>query len=144
MGLSWSDLRALNGSRRKGFEEVCAQLAQLETPAGAEFVRKGSPDAGVECFCKLEDGGEWGWQAKFFRESLGDGQWRQIDRSVKRALLIRDWSGISCVSRVIVLTAAGQALRLRCRSGRNASPLGRAGRRNVGWRSSLCGGAHLS
>lgn len=86
MGLSWSDLRALDGSRRKGFEELCAQLARLETPAGAEFFRKGSPDSGVECFCKFEDGGESGWQAKFFREPLGNGQWRQIDRSVKAAL----------------------------------------------------------
>ena len=61
-------------------------MAQLETPAGAEIVRKGSPDGGVECFCKLEGGAEWGWQAKFFRESLSSGQWRQIDRSVKTAL----------------------------------------------------------
>ena len=86
MGLSWSDLSALNGSQREGFEELCAQLAQLETPAGAKFDRKGSPDSGVECFCKLEGGGEWGWQAKFFRESLGGGQWRQIDRSIESAL----------------------------------------------------------
>ena len=84
--LSWSDLRTLNGSQRTGFEELCAQLARLETPAGAQFVRKGSPDSGVECFCKLEDGREWGWQAKFFRESLGETQWKQIDRSVETAL----------------------------------------------------------
>ena len=86
MDLSWSDLRALNGSQRTGFEELCAQLARLETPADAEFVRKGTPDGGVECFCKLEDGREWGWQAKFFRESLGETQWKQIDRSVETAL----------------------------------------------------------
>lgn len=84
--MRWSDLRALNGSQRKGFEELCAQLARLESPAGAEFVRKGSPDGGVECFCKLESGHEWGWQAKFFRSSLGDSQWSQLDRSVKTAL----------------------------------------------------------
>lgn len=70
MGLNWSDLTALNGSQREGFEELCSQLARLETPTGAEFVRKGSPDSGVECFCTHEDGREWGWQAKFFRESL--------------------------------------------------------------------------
>lgn len=86
MGLNWSDLRTLNGSQREGFEELCAQLARLETPAGAEFIRKGSPDAGVECFCKFEDGREWGWQAKFFRESLGRSQWGQLDRSVRAAL----------------------------------------------------------
>ena len=86
MGLNWSDLRALNGSQRDGFEELCSQLARLETPADAEFLRKGSPDGGVECFCTLEGGREWGWQAKFFRESLGDSQWRQLDRSVEAAL----------------------------------------------------------
>ena len=86
MGLNWSDLRALNGSQREGFEELCSQLARDETPARAEFVRKGSPDGGVECFCGFEDGREWGWQAKFFRESLREPQWSQIDRSIRTAL----------------------------------------------------------
>lgn len=86
MGLNWSDLRTLNGSQHEGFEELCAQVARLEAPASAEFFRKGSPDAGVECFCRLEDGREWGWQAKFFRESLGHSQWGQLDRSVRAAL----------------------------------------------------------
>ena len=86
MGLNWSDLRALNGSQREGFEELCSQLARDEAPAGAEFVRKGSPDGGVECFCGFEDGREWGWQAKFFRERLRESQWSQIDRSVRAAL----------------------------------------------------------
>lgn len=86
MDLNWSDLRALNGSQSGGFEELCSQLARLETPTGAEFVRKGSPDGGVECFCRFDDGREWGWQAKFFREALGNPQWSQLDRSVKSAL----------------------------------------------------------
>ena len=86
MNLDWSDLRALNGSQAGGFEELCSQLARLETPAGAEFIRKGSPDAGVECFCRLEDGKEWGWQAKFFREPLREPQWKQLDKSVRTAL----------------------------------------------------------
>jgi len=76
----------LNGSQADGFEELCSQLARVETPAGAEFVRKGSPDSGVECYCTLSDGSQWGWQAKFFRASLGDTQWRQLDRSVQAAL----------------------------------------------------------
>ena len=86
MGLNWSDLRALNGSQRLGFEELCSQLARHEAPAGAKFERKGSPDGGVECFCRFEDGREWGWQAKFFRERLQSPQWSQIDRSIKAAL----------------------------------------------------------
>ena len=83
MHYSWSDLRALNGSQEKGFEELCSQLARLETPAGAEFIRTGSPDGGVECFSRLGDGQEWGWQAKFFREPLRGAQLNQLDRSVR-------------------------------------------------------------
>ena len=86
MSLSWSDLRALNGSQETGFEELCSQLARLETPVGAEFIRAGSPDGGVECFSRLEGGAEWGWQAKFFRGPLRDAQLNQLDRSVKAAL----------------------------------------------------------
>lgn len=86
MNLRWSDIRALDGSQAEGFEELCSQLARIETPPGAEFVRKGTPDAGVECYCVLEDGREWGWQSKFFLTALGDPQWNQLDRSVKAAL----------------------------------------------------------
>ena len=84
--LVWGDIRALNGSQRDGFEELCAQLARAETPADGRFVRKGSPDAGVECFAALPSGDEWGWQAKFFRPALRATQWKQLDDSVRAAL----------------------------------------------------------
>ena len=84
--LDWGSIRALNGSQRDGFEEFCAQLARAETPADGQFVRKGSPDAGVECFAILSNGDEWGWQAKFFTSALGATQWRQLDSSVEAAL----------------------------------------------------------
>ena len=83
--LDWNAIRPLDGARDKGFEELCAQLARKESPWGSEFVRKGSPDAGVECFAILSDGGEWGWQAKYF-DSLGESQWLQLDKSVKTAI----------------------------------------------------------
>ena len=86
MNLDWNAIRPLSGSQSKGFEELCAQLARLETPSDARFVRKGTPDAGVECFCKLQDDSEWGWQAKYFATSLTSVQWRELDHSVKRAL----------------------------------------------------------
>ena len=85
MQLNWNDIRSLNGSQADGFEELCAQLARAESPSEAEFVRKGTPDAGVECYCTLPDGSEWGWQAKYF-DKLGTSQWSQIDKSVKTAL----------------------------------------------------------
>ena len=82
----WANLREFDGSRAAAFEELCSQLARCESPADADFVRTGNPDAGVECYCMLNDGAEWGWQAKFFETSLTPTQWNQLDRSVKRAL----------------------------------------------------------
>ena len=85
MQFNWNDIRSLNGSQANGFEELCAQLARAESPDRAKFVRKGTPDAGVECYCILPDESEWGWQAKYF-ETLGNSQWQQLDKSVKTAL----------------------------------------------------------
>ena len=84
-GLDWNSIRPHGGSKAHSFEELCAQLARVESPKDARFKRKGAPDAGVECFCILKNVDEWGWQAKFFH-TLGDNQWTQIDRSVKTAL----------------------------------------------------------
>ena len=85
MTLDWNSIRPLNGGRDKGFEELCAQLARAETPSGSTFVRKGTPDAGVECYAILSDGAEWGWQSKYV-DGLGNSQWSQIDRSIRTAL----------------------------------------------------------
>jgi hypothetical protein len=85
VNIDWNAIRPLNGSRANGFEELCAQLARAESPAGSRFERKGTPDAGVECYAALDGGSEWGWQAKYF-DALGDSQWSQLDDSVKTAL----------------------------------------------------------
>ena len=49
-------------------------------------MRKGSPDAGVECFYVFPNGKEWGWQAKFFSSAMTPAQWKQTDDSVRTAL----------------------------------------------------------
>ncbi|HHW86159.1 MAG TPA: ATP-binding protein [Chloroflexi bacterium] len=85
MTINWHAIRSVNGSQAHGFEELCAQLARAECPVDAKFVRKGTPDAGVECYVVFPDGSEWGWQAKYF-DSVGDAQWDQLDKSVKTAL----------------------------------------------------------
>ena len=85
VALDWNSIRPLNGGRDKGFEELCTQLARAEMPSGATFVRKGTPDAGVECYVILSDGAEWGWQSKYV-DGLGHSQWSQIDGSIKTAL----------------------------------------------------------
>ena len=86
MDFDWKSIRAINDSKKDGFEELVVQLAREEAPANARFVRVGALDAGVECYCVLEDGSEWGWQAKFFTSSLSNSEWGQLDRSVKTAL----------------------------------------------------------
>lgn len=83
--LDWRAIRPLNGGRDKGFEELCAQLARSENPPGARFIRKGTPDAGVECYSVLADQSEWGWQSKYF-DSSDASQWSQIDDSVRTAI----------------------------------------------------------
>jgi len=85
VNLDWKSIRPLNGGQEKGFEELCAQLARAEKPTKADFERKGTPDAGVECYAILSDGSEWAWQVKYF-DTLGDSQWSQLNESVKTAI----------------------------------------------------------
>ncbi len=87
MPIEWNNLRPLNGSQQSAFEELCCQLAAYEkSPTGSKFIRKGAPDAGVECYWVLPGGDEWGWQTKYFTSSPDDGQWHQVDGSVKTTL----------------------------------------------------------
>ena len=85
MPLNWNEIRPLDGSQSHGFEELCAQLARAESPQDARFERKGAPDAGVECYCVLDNRSEWGWQAKYF-DTMNKSRWAQLDRSVEMAL----------------------------------------------------------
>ena len=83
--IEWRAIRPHNGSQAGGFQQLCAALAAGEKPEGAQFFTPGDPDGGVDCFVVLEDGSEWGWQAKYF-DSLDDPQFSQMDRSVGTAL----------------------------------------------------------
>ena len=85
--LNWNDIRPINNSLNEGFEELVCQLARIENIDNVgSFIRKGKPDAGVECFYILESGKEIAWQAKFFTNSFDSSQWNQVDRSVNTAL----------------------------------------------------------
>lgn len=83
--LDWHAIRPLNGAKSSGFEELCAQIARSISPERSKFIRKGTPDGGVECYTILSDDTEWGWQAKYF-DKIEDSQWTQIDKSVLTAL----------------------------------------------------------
>jgi hypothetical protein len=85
--INWNEIRPWEGSQHKGFEELCAQLAAAEPqPPGSAFERKGTPDAGVECYRRLANGDEVGWQAKYFPQAMGPTQWGELDESVASAL----------------------------------------------------------
>ena len=84
--VDWKSIRTWNGSQSGGFEELCVQLARIETPKDTKFIPTGTPDAGVECYCVFSDGNEWGWQAKYFTSSLTNTQWHQLDGSIETAL----------------------------------------------------------
>lgn len=89
IGINFSNIREHDGSKQNGFEELVCQIAHIEKPVGAKkFIRKegSGGDAGVECFWTLDDGREYGWQAKYFTEPLTSSQWSQIHKSVKTAL----------------------------------------------------------
>jgi len=85
MSPEWSKLRAWEGSQQKAFEELCCQLAAAEPTPDGRFTRKGTPDAGIECFWAKPNGDESAWQAKFFFQ-LQEVQWRDLDHSVQQAL----------------------------------------------------------
>lgn len=85
--INWQNLRLWGGSQPSAFEELCTQLAAHEPPsAGAVFVRKAAPDAGLECYWRDVAGDEFGWQAKFFTGTVDDARWGQVDESVRRAI----------------------------------------------------------
>jgi hypothetical protein len=61
-------IRIWEGTQHRAFEELCYQLLRepedLPT-SGATPVRTANPDGGVEWYVDLDDGSQWGWQAKF-------------------------------------------------------------------------------
>ena len=63
-GRDFRSLRAWRGSQDQAFEELCYQLRD-PTPDGADLVKTGNPDAGLEWYVELRNGVQWGWQAKF-------------------------------------------------------------------------------
>ena len=85
MGINWNNIRPYNDSQNNAFEELVCQLAREEEIKDKKsFIRVGTPDGGVESYVVLENGDEYGWQAKFF-QTLGSSQWTQIKNSFETA-----------------------------------------------------------
>ncbi|PEQ84666.1 hypothetical protein CN481_22120 [Bacillus sp. AFS006103] len=86
MAIDWKCIRTYNNSQNNAFEELVCQLARDEDISQKkEFYRIAAPDGGVEAYCVLNNGDEYGWQAKFFSE-MGKSQWNQLTESFKTAL----------------------------------------------------------
>ena len=84
MNIEWLKLREFSGSVNNAFEELVCQLARAEEFQNKKkFIRVGAPDGGVESYCVLETGMEYGWQAKFFT-SMGAAQWQQLALELRR------------------------------------------------------------
>ena len=63
-GCDFKSLRQWDGSQHRAFEELCYQLRDA-APEGAELVKTGNPDGGLEWYMTLRNGVQWGWQAKY-------------------------------------------------------------------------------
>ena len=85
--LDWDNFRSINGKKTEAFERLCCLLAEEEKPQNSVYFQAiGDPDSGIECYWKLKNDVVWGWQAKYYRETLGNSQWQGINKSVKRAI----------------------------------------------------------
>lgn len=86
MDINWWNIKSFNNSQNNAFEELVCQLARNENiPNRKSFFRLGTPDGGVEAYCVLENGEEYGWQAKYFN-TMGKSQWNQLEKSFHTAL----------------------------------------------------------
>ncbi len=84
--IDWSNIRSDKGTQYNAFEELVCQLAREEDiPDKISFTRVRTPDSGVEAFCTLKNGDEYGWQVKYFFE-LRPSSWDKIEASFKKAL----------------------------------------------------------
>lgn len=86
MSIQWDKLREFDGSVWNAFEELCAQIARIESSSrGWDFVRNGKPDGGLECYATTPSGSLVGWQAKWFPTSPTAQQWDDIEASFNDA-----------------------------------------------------------
>ena len=85
---NFEEINVFGRSKNESFERLVCLLAKRERIQGASNFQSNDGsggDGGVDAIWLLSDGGEIGYQAKFF-SSLGERQWKQMDNSVKRAL----------------------------------------------------------
>ena len=85
--IDWTKLKPYHHDKRKSFEQLCFQVAKKLHGSLGKFTPiddSGGGD-GVEFFLTLQDGTEWGWQAKFYfpQLRLNDSRKRSIIESLE-------------------------------------------------------------
>ena len=80
MATDFNLIRSWDGSKERAFEELCYQLRD-PTPSGAEPIKTGDPDGGLEWYVRHRNGVEWGWQAKYSFEI--DNLLKLMEKSLK-------------------------------------------------------------
>lgn len=87
--IDFSKIGSRENAPSNSFEElICSLASYTNDSAHGSFVdNNGSGgDGGVECYWIFNNKNEYGWQAKYFLNTLTDGQWQQITNSVQTAL----------------------------------------------------------
>ena len=87
--IDWSKLKPYQNDKYRSFEELCYQIAKGLYGEKGRFTSiddSGGGD-GVEFYLTLENGDEWGWQAKFYypNKRLSSSRKRSITESLERA-----------------------------------------------------------
>ena len=88
--IDWSELKPYQNDKYRSFEELCYQIAKGLHEEKGRFTSvddSGGGD-GVEFYLTLENGDQWGWQAKFYhpQERLSEsGRKRSITNSLKKS-----------------------------------------------------------
>ncbi len=87
--IDWSELKPYENNKYRSFEELCYQIAKGLHGDEGRFTSiddSGGGD-GVEFYLTLENGDEWGWQAKFYfpDKRLNNSRKQSIKKSLKKA-----------------------------------------------------------
>lgn len=91
MKIDWNKLQPYKTTKSKSFEQLCYQIASRLFSSKGNFTPiddSGGGD-GVEFYLTMQDGKEWGWQAKYYEGSVRlnvSGRKKAIESSLSRAL----------------------------------------------------------
>ena len=103
--MNWNNFETHGLAPERAFEALTGQLFERwcrknynQSLAGVCFVNGSGGDGGVEAYGTLRDGTVVGLQAKWFRQPLRKGQFKQILKSIQTAIRVRPSLARYCVA----------------------------------------------